>query len=316
MDLRVAVLGGGKSHEAEISRTSASQIAQALKGRYDVEYIELTSKIALDLHEFRPDVVFPVLHGSPGEDGTLQGLLEILEYAYVGCGVRASALAIDKYLAKQQFRSFDLPVLDDIVVSKGRIDVALQNIRTTFEDRVVCKPRSQGSALGTTLLPDGGDVTTALRDGFQYDDFMLVEPFVRGREITVGVLDLFGQESIALPVTEILVAENEWYDFVNRYTPGKSEHVIPANVDSSIYERLQQTAVAAHHSLGCRDLSRIDFLLEPSNEYWILEVNTMPGMTPTSLYPDACRVYGLELPELASRLVLSAQARASAAMQA
>ena len=249
---------------------------------------------------------FPVLHGSPGEDGTIQGLLTILEYPYVGCGVRSSVLALDKVAAKRQFQSASLPVLDEIVVTKENFDEALSEISDRFSNRVVCKPRFQGSALGTTLLPNGGDVASALETGFQYDKDMLVEPFVLGREITVGVLDIHEQDARALPVTEILVATDEWYDFRNRYTPGRSTHVIPAEVDVDTYERLQDAALRAHQSLGAEDLSRADFVLEPSGDFWILEVNTMPGMTPTSLYPDACRAEGMDLVELATKLVNSA----------
>lgn len=311
MGLKVAVLGGGSSHEAEISRSSASQIASALESKCTASYIELTPRIALDLCEFGPDVVFPVLHGSPGEDGTLQGLLDILELPYVGCGVRASVLAMDKYLAKQQFRSFGLPVLPDITVARTNIEESVEQISASFGNRIACKPRFQGSALGISLLPEGGDVREALINGFEFDSSLLIEPFTSGREITVGVLDLHGSEPIVLPVTEILVAENEWYDFVNRYTPGKSEHVIPAEIASDSYESLQQAALTAHRALDCRDLSRTDFVLEPSGDFWVLEVNSMPGMTPTSLYPDACKVHGLNLPELAYQLVMSAFNRAS-----
>ena len=311
MGLKVAVLGGGTSHEADISRSSASQIAEALECNCNVQYIELTPRIALDLHELGPDVVFPVLHGSPGEDGTLQGLLDILELPYVGCGLHASALAMDKFLAKQQFRTFDLPVLQDLVVAQADIENGIEQILESFGDHVVCKPRHQGSALGITLLKEGGDIRSALLNGFKYDNFMLVEPFVHGREITVGVLDLHGAEPVALPVTEILVAENEWYDFVNRYTPGKSEHVIPAELDDRTYKKLQDAVIGAHQALGCRNLSRADFVLEQNNDFWLLEVNSMPGMTPTSLYPDACIVHGMDLAELALQLVMSAHRRAA-----
>ena len=277
MALKVAVIGGGSSHEAEVSRSSASQVATALEQNFDVRNMELTADIARDLAEFRPDVVFPVLHGSPGEDGTIQGLLTILEYPYVGCGMRASVLALDKAIAKQQFQAASVPVLDEIIVTKKNLKKALVEISERFLDRVVCKPRFQGSALGTSLLPNGGDVAAALRSGFRYDDYMLVEPFVLGREITVGVLDPHDQDARALPVTEILVAADEWYDYTNRYTPGRSRHVIPADVDPDVYLRLQEAAVGAHRALGAEDLSRADFVLEPSGDFWILEVNTMPG---------------------------------------
>lgn len=306
MSLKIAVIGGGDSAEAEISRVSASQIAEALQGSYNVRYIELEPNLDAALREFNPDVVFPVLHGPIGEDGTIQGFLEILGFPYVGSAVRAAVLGMDKVLAKQQFRLADLPVLDDVVVSHRNREEAVSRILRSFGERIVCKPRSQGSALGVTLLPDGGNVNEAIDSALQYDDSVLVEPFVSGREITVGVLDLYGSDAVSLPVIEILVATDEWYDFTNRYTPGRSEHVIPAAVNEKTTAELQQIALKAHESLGCRDLSRVDFLLSQDDEIWVLELNTMPGMTPTSLYPDACRSIGMEFDELATRLVQSA----------
>ena len=311
MTLKVAVIGGGDSAEAEISRVSAGQIADALQATHTVRYIELSPTIDADLNDFDPDVVFPVLHGPVGEDGTIQGFLELLGRAYVGSAVRAAVLGMDKRLAKQQFRAENLPVLEEILVRRGDESEAAKKVLDAFGDRIACKPMSQGSALGVTLLPDGGDVQEAIDSALQFDDQVLVEPYVKGREITVGVLDLHNEDAFALPVTEIIVDENEWYDFTNRYTPGRSRHVIPAEIDDELSAEIQQAAVEAHTCLGCRDLSRVDLLLEEDRSFWILEVNTMPGMTPTSLYPDACRAIGLEFEQLAARLVDSAHRRAA-----
>lgn len=308
---RVAVLGGGWSFEAEVSRSSARQICFALESKYAVSYTELTNALAQDLIEVDPHVVFPVLHGVPGEDGTVQGLLEIMDYPFVGSDMAASVISMNKWFSKQQFRQYNLPVLDEFLITKTNLDETSSQIRGKFSNGIVCKPIHGGSAVGIEIVPPGVDIRQAIENSLRFDDRILVEPYVQGREITVGVLDLHDATIQALPVTEILVAPNEWYDFTNRYAVGKSEHVIPAKIDKPLTKKLQQAAILAHQSLGCRDFSRVDFLLEPSNRFWVLEVNSIPGMTPTSLYPDGARANGIEFEELNDRLVQSAIARGS-----
>ena len=309
MVTKVAVIGGGCSAEAEVSRSSAQQITNALKQSFNVQYIELTQSIAHDLAKFAPDVVFPVLHGFPGEDGTVQGLLEILGYPFVGSNSKASAITMNKALSKYYFNLAELPVLPEETVGQDTIDIDIDRISAKFGDRVVCKPMHGGSALGVVPLPDGGDLRAALSTSLKVDSVVMVEPFIVGREITVGVLDLHQEPIQALPVTEILVAKNEWYDYRNRYTPGRSEHVIPAELSEASAASIQEAAIQAHQSVGCRDFSRVDFILEPDGGFWVLEVNNIPGMTPTSLYPDAAQVHGISFIELAHRLVLSASSR-------
>ena len=309
--MRVAVIGGGCSAEAEVSRSSASQIKTALDQNFTVEYFELSNSLAIALADFAPEVVFPVLHGFPGEDGTVQGLLSVLGYPFVGSDTNASVISMNKALSKYYFDAAGLPVLPQVIVTQGSLEADIDRIVESFGDRVVCKPLHGGSALGVVPLPLGGDLRHALTTSLEIDNTILVEPFVDGREITVGVLDLHNEQIEALPVTEILVAKNEWYDYINRYTPGRSEHVIPADLDKPISKALQTAAIRAHQSVGCRDLSRVDFILEPSGTFWVLEVNNIPGMTPTSLYPDAAQVHGISFQVLAERLVSSASRRGS-----
>ena len=309
MVTKVAVIGGGCSAEADVSRSSAKQITQALKQNFRVQYLELSQSIASDLRNCDPDVVFPVLHGFPGEDGTVQGLLAVLGYPFVGSDMNASVISMNKALSKHFFRSAKLPVLPHVIVRQESLDADIVAVQATLGDRVVCKPMHGGSALGVVLLPDGGDLRAALSSSLEIDHEVLVEPFVVGREITAGVLDLHLEQIQALPVTEILVAENEWYDYVNRYTPGRSEHVIPASIDHTTFEEIQDVAIRAHQSVGCRDFSRIDFILEPDGKFWVLEVNNIPGMTPTSLYPDAAQVHGISFNVLTEKLVHSASRR-------
>lgn len=313
-DISIAVLGGGVSAEAEVSRSSARAVCAALNEHHDfqVHSVELDERVVQTLLALQPDVVFPALHGPPGEDGTVQGMLEMLNLPYVGSGVQPSAFAMDKSVAKDLFRRAGLPVADDRVYNADhtRADLGATriaaDISASLGERVVIKPMQQGSALGVTPLPNGGDLVAAVTSAFELGDRILVEPFVVGREITVGVLDLAGQTAQPHPVIEILTANEEWYDFHNRYAQGASAHVVPAPMDDELRNRLQAIALSAHACLGLRDLSRADFILPANNQPILLEVNTLPGMTPTSLYPDGAQGLGLSFPELLRALIVSA----------
>ncbi|MEZ5597117.1 MAG: D-alanine--D-alanine ligase [Pseudomonadales bacterium] len=315
MSLRVAVLRGGFSREAEVSAVSAREVAAGLvQAGHDVRIIDLDSGLTTNLLDFAPDVVFPALHGAPGEDGTVQGYLEMLGLPYVGAGVHGSAAAMDKSLAKAVFRANSLPVADEVVVPHDMpVDAAVAAVVDRLGTRVAIKPLAQGSALGVNLLPNGGDVAAALADCRRAGGDALVEPYVMGREMTVGVLDLHGEASRSLPVIEIRTAASQWYDFTNRYTPGRSEHILPASVSTATAARMGEVALRAHHALRLRDLSRADFIVTDTEDFVLLEVNTLPGMTPTSLYPDGANAIGYPFPRLVDALVRSALARKSAA---
>lgn len=311
---RVAVLQGGPAAEAGVSRVSAAGVAEALRGRCAaVSCIELDAGLVESLRDFAPDVVFPALHGPPGEDGTVQGLLELLGYPYVGSGVRASACAMDKLVAKQIFRAAALPLARDVVVrAEDDFEAGLARVRDVLGERVVVKPARQGSALGVTLVDDAQQLAAALELALELDDVVLVEERVDGREITVGVMEEVDAEGVvqrqAHPVIEILTPAGTWYDFEHRYTPGHSDHRVPAEVDQALAVALQEVAVAAHVWLGCRDLSRADFVLA-GDRFVLLEVNNLPGMTPTSLYPDGARYLGYDFADLAVLLVRNALRR-------
>lgn len=311
MSHRVAVLMGGPSAEAEVSRTSARQVAAGLEqAGHQTALIELNADTSAALAGFGPDVVFPALHGPPGEDGTVQGYLEILGLPYVGSDVHASAAAMDKFLAKAVFQRAGLPIADDLVFGPGTdVRDAERRILERFGDRVVIKPLRQGSAIGVTPVANGGDLTTGLEQALALGDGILVEPYVLGREITVGVLDLEAETPVPFPVIEIVTAADQWYDYTNRYAFGGSEHVIPAPLADAVTSALQSIAVEAHFALGCRDLSRADFIVTDADQIVLLEVNTLPGMTPTSLYPDGARAIGISFDVLVDRLVRSALAR-------
>lgn len=300
-DICIAVVCGGKSRECEISRVSGRCVAGALEKNYrNVIIVELDESIGKSLTENRVDVVFPVLHGVPGEDGTFQGFLDVVGIPYVGSGVLASASAMDKVVAKSIFTKYGLPVAPDMVITKmGSLSV--KDIIDKVGYDVVVKPAGEGSAIGVTFCKDEREIDKAVREAFNYGNRVLVEKRIEGKEITVGILERNNIE--VLPVVEIRTPEGSWYDFEHRYTPGLSKHLIPAPIPTNTYKKVQELAVMAHKVLSCRDLSRIDFILPDKGEPVILEVNTIPGMTPTSLYPDAARAFGISFEELVAHLV-------------
>jgi D-alanine-D-alanine ligase len=282
---------------------SGRGVADALRSTYsNVVLLELDTSIGEALRDGGVEVVFPVLHGPPGEDGTFQGFLEILGVPYVGSAVHASACAMDKILAKHLFRNAGLPVARDTIIQRQvGASLAAKQVWETFGSQVVVKPSRQGSALGVRFPRELSELEAALEGAFSYDERVLVEERVEGREITVGILERNGIE--ALPVLEVRTPSGSWYDFEHRYTQGLSEHIIPAPLPAAQYDRTQELARQAHAALGCRDLSRVDFVVPENEEPVILEVNTLPGMTPTSLYPDAARASGLSFEALVAFLI-------------
>ncbi|NIS61400.1 MAG: D-alanine--D-alanine ligase [Proteobacteria bacterium] len=305
----IAVVCGGPAAEAEVSRVSGRGVADALMVTYEnVMVLELDEAIVEHLREVGVDVVFPILHGRPGEDGTFQGLLEIVGIPYVGSGVLGSACAMDKIVAKQIFRANGFPIARDTVVNRSEgVSRAASRVLNLLGSDLVVKPSSQGSALGVLFSEDLKGLEQALQRAFSYDDRILVEERIGGREITVAILERDGIE--ALPVIEIRTPPGSWYDYEHRYTPGLSEHIIPAPLPETQYLRTQEIAKQAHESLRCRDLSRVDFVVPEGGEPVILEVNTLPGMTPTSLYPDAARAAGLSFEVLVAHLIERALSR-------
>ena len=316
--LDVAVVEGGPSSEAAVSRSSAEGVARALEATgHRVFRVTLTRALPVELANAQIDVVFPVVHGAIGEDGCLQGLLEVMALPYVGSGVLASALASDKIAAKVAFRGRGLPVAEDYVV--GRADdlaVAAERVRAKLGPAVVVKPYAQGSAIGVTRVPSDAadlDLVRGLERALALDEWALCERFVVGREVTCGVVDAAALgESRALPPTEIVAKLGAFYDFRSRYGTGGSEHICPAHASPEVLADVQRVALEAHRALGCRDLSRVDFVLgDGSNptKLTLLEVNTIPGMTPTSLYPEAARIAGIPMDQLCDGLVRTAHAR-------
>jgi D-alanine-D-alanine ligase len=324
--LRVAVIQGGPSSEAGVSRVSAAGVKGGLEAAgHDVTMIELDLGVAGALALARPDVVFPVVHGALGEDGCLQGLLEVLGLPYVGSDVLGSAIAADKIAAKRALRDAGLPIAPEHVVRRGDdLGAAALAVRAKLGAAVVIKPHAQGSAIGVSRVEAGapdGDVVAAIEKALALGDAALCEKYMKGHEVTCGVIDAptLGPTR-SLPPTMIVAKAAEWYDFTSRYGTGGSEHRCPAPLPKSVLDEIQRVALAAHRVLGCRDLSRADFVVGhadadgPASKLQgsvvtLLEVNTIPGMTPTSLYPEAARVAGIAMAQLCDGLVRAAHGR-------
>lgn len=314
MSLRVAVVSGGPSAEAEVSRSSARGVCGALeRAGHQPLLLELTAELPAALHR-DVDVVFPVTHGALGEDGCLQGMLEVLNVPYVGSRVLASALAASKPHAKALFRAAGLPVADGFALALDEdLQQRVSELRRLLTGSLVVKPASGGSAIGVEILPaecSPDELRGAIERVFRLDDRVLVEPFIAGVEVTCGVLEA-DDGLLALPPTLIRPRAAEHYDFISKYQAGGSEHVCPAPLPFELLEQIRAAALAAHVALGCRDLSRIDFLVDAksSSSFVILEANTLPGMTPMSLFPEAAAVAGIPFEALCDRLVRRAIAR-------
>lgn len=299
--IRVAVLMGGTSAEREVSLNTGAQVCEALSTA-GFGYIRIDAgdeDFVEQLARTDADVAFICLHGRFGEDGTVQGLCELLGMPYVGSGVLASALAIDKLMSKRVFA--EQGILSPAYVRLRRGDeVDFSAITDLLGEKTVVKPASEGSSVGMTISHTAEELPAAVELAFRHDHNVLVEQFVSGVEVTVGVL---GNETpMALPTLEI-VPEHEFYDYESKYLPGMSRHIIPARVSPEAREECQRLALAAHEALGCRGMSRSDTIVDEAGRVWLLEVNTIPGMTSTSLLPDSARAAGLEFPDLCSRLV-------------
>lgn len=297
---RLAVLYGGWSAERPISLKSGAAVRGALK-RLGLPHagIDVRPDVAQELRRRRVDLAFLAVHGPFGEDGALQGLLDVLGVPYTGSGVRASALAMHKPSAKQIFDSCGLPTPDWFCVRRGE-KRATPSLKTPW----VVKPASQGSALGVSVVRRASQWGPALRRALALDSEALVERFAPGTEITVAVLD-----GRALPVVEI-VPKHAFYDFYSKYAKGGSRHLVPARLPAAMLRRASELAVKAFHALGCRHFARVDFMAPRRGAPALLEVNTLPGMTATSLFPDAARAAGLGFDELVLTLLSLALADA------
>lgn len=307
--LHVAVLMGGWSSERPVSLMSGNGVADALEARgHTVTRIDMDRDVAARLAEAKPDVVFNALHGAPGEDGTVQGMMDLMGLTYTHSGLVTSVIAIDKELTKQALVPHGIPM------PGGRIvDSALLYEGDPLPRPYVLKPVNEGSSVGVAIVTDEGNFGNPIsRDAagpWQEFDRLLAEPFIRGRELTTAVLG-----DRALMVTE-LKPKSGFYDFASKYTDGMTEHVCPAEIPDEITEACKDLALRAHKLLGCKGTSRSDFRWDDTQGVeglFLLEVNTQPGMTPLSLVPEQARHLGMEYGELVEAIIAEAMAGAGA----
>lgn len=303
MTKRVALLMGGRSAEREVSLVSGAACAKGLREKgYDVDVIDVGQDLGALLAALdpKPDVVFNALHGRYGEDGRVQGLLDLLGLPYTHSGVLASALAMDKPLAKQVFGSVGLRCPEGKVISIDRLAKADPMPRP-----FVVKPTAEGSSVGVRIVREGDNLPPLGSSGWHFGDEVLVERYIPGRELTVAVM---GGEALA--VTE-LRPHAGFYDYEAKYTEGKTDHIVPAPVSHAVGEAAKNMAVTAHAALGCRGVTRCDFRYDDSRKgldgLYLLEINTQPGMTPLSLVPEQAAHRGIDFPDLVAWMVEHAQ---------
>ena len=289
----VAVLMGGPSAEREVSLTTGRECAAALRDEgYEVVEVDAGRDLALRLEEIKPDMVFNALHGRWGEDGCVQGMLEWMQIPYTHSGVLASAMAMDKERSKQVYRDAGLPVVPSVLA--GKDEVAARHV---MAPPYVVKPYNEGSSVGVYIVQEAANAPPQLSDDMP--DTVMVEEYVPGRELTATVM---GDK--ALTVTDIY--SEGWYDYHAKYSTGGSRHVVPAEIRQDVFDACMDYALRAHHALGCKGISRTDFRWDETrgiDGLFLLETNTQPGMTPTSLSPEQAQAVGISFGKLCRWLV-------------
>lgn len=294
---KVAVVMGGTSAEREISIQTGSGVMRALHDLgYEAQSLDYDGRFIEAIREIAPDIVFNALHGPGGEDGQIQGILDYLAIPYTGSGVEAAALAMDKHLTKKLCAAEGLPTAawDLYDLTGGTLPL----LPGALDLPLVIKPRFEGSSEGVTIVRTHEQWTQAMIDAAEEYSEILAEEFIPGREFTCGVL---GEE--ALPVIEIVANRGEFYTYDAKYGAGGSTHIVPADIDADLAARMQMLALSVHRLIGLRDYSRTDFIVSKEGRPYILEINTLPGLTPTSLLPDACNSVGISYGALIERLV-------------
>lgn len=301
---KVVVVMGGPSSEAEVSRRTGGAVLEALqsKGINAVGMELVPEKFMAEIKAAEPAMVFNAVHGAFGEDGSLQAVLEFLGVPYTGSGVLAAALTMDKAMAKQVFLGAGISTPKSCTYRsfQPRQEI-VSDVMGNFSLPVVVKAATQGSSIGVFIVEKEADLTAAVDDAFRYGNEVLVEEFIRGMEITIAV---WGDREKAecFPIIEITTTSGR-YDYSSKYTEGASSHIIPARLEESVAERARNTALETFRVCGCSGAARVDIMVSEEGIPYVIDVNTVPGMTRTSLLPDAGRAMGVEFPDLCVRLL-------------
>ncbi len=294
--LRIGVIAGGISSEREISLLTGKNIYESLvRSGYNATLLDFKDDFLSKIKKI--DLAFLALHGRYGEDGTIQGLLECLKIPYTGSGVLGSAIAINKILSKEIIRNKNILTPDYIAIDfNGKQDLyniaELVNKKLSFP--VIVKPNREGSTIGINIVEEYGKLEHSIKDALKYDKKILIEKYIKGRELTVSII---GKEPVALPIIEIK-PKSGFYDYNAKYNYHSTEYIVPAELEEEIYMKISKTAIECHKALYCSSISRVDFILDNFNNAYFFELNTMPGMTATSLVPKAARAIGISFDHL------------------
>lgn len=305
----VCVLYGGRSLERDISLSTGHRVVRALEAKgYRVTPIDVDESLVRKLVELRPEAAFIAMHGKGGEDGTVQELLEILRIPYTGSGVLSSIRAMDKVLTKHILEADGIPTppfyaFNDAAFremgAKDTLDIIAQDLGLP----VVVKPAAQGSAFGINFANEARDLPRAMVSALSFGRKVLLEKCVAGRELAVSVLELDGEPSV-LPIVEAkLRSGHAYYDFDSRYTAGETDFVVPAELDDAVADEVSRVALATYEALGCRGFGRVDIILDEQQTPWVLELNTIPGLTETSTLPMAAEAAGLSFDDLVATIM-------------
>lgn len=303
-DKHIIVLMGGPSAEAEVSRRTGAAIAEALISKgYDVSTLELNPRTVLqDIENLKGDVVFNAIHGRYGEDGALQGVLEMAEIPYTGSGIMAHSVGMNKKVSKDVFKGAQIPTATSASYNghlQSKEDI-IKDIEAKFSLPVVLKPATQGSSIGVTIVKEQHQLADAVAEALKYDPILVVEQFLNGREFTVSVLD-----GKAMAVIEIRPHSGE-YDYASKYTSGATDYLVPAPISADMTKQMQAIGELVYREVQASGVIRVDVMTDDKDNIYVLEYNSVPGMTATSLVPKAAKEVGLDFPELCEKILLTA----------
>src|SRR4030043_510511 len=299
-DKKIGVLMGGRSAEREVSLRSGNAVYTALKGLgYDAVAFDTDSEICEALRRERIKIAFIALHGGAGENGAVQGMLEVLGIPYTGSGVLASALAMDKETSKKIFLCHNIPMPPFVVLSRGQKAKRIDSSHVDFLMPWVVKPATEGSSIGVSIIKDEREIRPAVEKAFFLGNRVIIEKYIEGKEVHIGILN-----DRVLGGVEVRPSL-EFYSYEAKYHAGLTEYILPPEINGETYEKAKETALSAHIALGCRGATRVDLRIDGRGHPYVLEVNTIPGMTETSLLPKIARLAGLDFPALIEEMFRS-----------